>query len=155
MVLWEILEASTPYNQFKDDEEVIHQVCDLNYTLSRPTRIAFPDALWDIMKSCWKKNPDNRQSFIDICTALEQIPLQKEPDKLDYLSSAQYQQEKDHYKLTPSSPVSQYSHTPASPVVTPTVSETSQASTSGDNDFRAPAVPQQPALYSDPEQDGN
>lgn len=100
------------------------------------------------MESCWKKSPTDRPSFLDVCTALEEIPIQQPPDKIDYQTSAQVHQEKGYYKLSPllagyvrspSAPVTPASSAAPSQVQTPTTSDTSQTSTSNDRD--PPAQP--------------
>lgn len=67
IVLWEIVTFSAyPYQGLSNDE-VVKRVT-AGHTLSRPANC--PDLLFDIMLKCWKKNPNERPTFIEIIEIL-------------------------------------------------------------------------------------
>jgi len=81
VVLWEMATlAEQPYQGWCNDE-VVKLVKDGN-VMQKPDDC--PDILYDMMKECWARNPDNRPSFIDLCEKL--LPEASE----NFLSNAFY-----------------------------------------------------------------
>lgn len=67
VVLWEMATlAEQPYQGWSNDE-VVRLVKDGNVML-RPENC--PDILYDMMKDCWQRSPEQRPSFLDLCERL-------------------------------------------------------------------------------------
>lgn len=70
MVLWELFSRGiTPYYKFTN-AEVIEQVVE-GYRLSKPKDC--PDEVYELMKQCWDKNPENRISFEALVGKLSEL----------------------------------------------------------------------------------
>jgi insulin-like growth factor 1 receptor len=69
VVMWEMATlAEEPYQGMPHDE-VVRVII---YENGKPDiRESFPDSLKEVMEMCWKRYPDDRPSFVDICKHLE------------------------------------------------------------------------------------
>ncbi len=63
VVLWELLEIKTPYFDVLSNKTVAKEVMQGTLSLSKPTRIAYPDDLDVIMESCLNFKPSQRPTF--------------------------------------------------------------------------------------------
>jgi len=73
VVVWEILEWKKPYEEIQANNDVMKKVCTEGLRLKRPTRIAIPDRLWEIMQSCWSEDPKTRPTFQDLYKQLGEL----------------------------------------------------------------------------------
>ena len=66
--MWEMATlAEEPYQGMRHDEVVRFIIDDGGKPEIRPH---FPDSMKEVMEMCWKRYPDDRPSFIDICRHL-------------------------------------------------------------------------------------
>lgn len=64
VVIWEIIEIKTPYNEILSNEEVANNVVKGTLRLPKPTRIEYPSVLYDSMVLCWNENPSERPTLV-------------------------------------------------------------------------------------------
>jgi len=105
VAMWEIIEQKKPYNDLLSNQEVMEQVCK-GAKLPRPTRIAIPDAFWELILTCFAYEPRDRPFFQQLCKSL--ADLAEEPN----LKEANLMVNPDEYLKTPAS--KEYQVTPAS-----------------------------------------
>jgi serine/threonine protein kinase len=82
VVMWEIFSiGKLPYPHF-DNRETLQKVKE-GYRLPRPTAedggVDCPDTIYKLMLDCWSENPNQRPSFSDLLTSLENIWKQQKP----------------------------------------------------------------------------
>ena len=69
VVMWEMATlAEEPYQGMRHDEVVRFIIDEGGKPEIRPH---FPDTMKEVMEMCWKRYPDDRPSFLDICKTLE------------------------------------------------------------------------------------
>jgi serine/threonine protein kinase len=69
VVMWEMATlAEEPYQGMRHDEVVRFIIDEGGKPEIRPN---FPESMKEVMEMCWKRYPDDRPSFIDICKTLE------------------------------------------------------------------------------------
>jgi serine/threonine protein kinase len=70
VLVWELVtDGKIPYYEMPDDTTVIAHVCG-GGRLGRPTTVWCPDAMWDLMVSCWAAQPRDRPTFQQLCVSL-------------------------------------------------------------------------------------
>jgi len=69
VLLWELLEREQPYKDMSGEEVVMRVI--KGYRLPRPTRIAYPMELNQLMDKCWFPDPEIRPDFSAIEMTLE------------------------------------------------------------------------------------
>jgi serine/threonine protein kinase len=72
IVLWEILENKGPYPGL-ENIQVVKVLCDQQSHPDRPTRIQFPDELWEVMLSTWRFVPADRPTFPQLFATLHKL----------------------------------------------------------------------------------
>ncbi len=98
MVLWELLERKLPYADLSN-YEVVDYVVNRKQNLPKPTAnnlSNYPDSLWQLMLSCYERDPTLRPTFIQIGKQLNAI--MKEAEEAERLRILQQQQ---HPNLPP------------------------------------------------------
>jgi insulin-like growth factor 1 receptor len=69
VVMWEMATlAEEPYQGMPHEHVVNYIIHEGGKPEIRP---AFPEAMKEVMEMCWKRYPDDRPSFVDICSHLE------------------------------------------------------------------------------------
>ena len=63
IVLWEMMTYGAYPYQGQSNDEVVKRVIEC-IPMDRPDDT--PDALWNVMSKCWRKNPGDRLTFLDI-----------------------------------------------------------------------------------------
>eukprot|EP01114_Cavostelium_apophysatum_P008118 TRINITY_DN2040_c0_g1_i2.p1 TRINITY_DN2040_c0_g1~~TRINITY_DN2040_c0_g1_i2.p1 ORF type:complete len:864 (-),score=185.58 TRINITY_DN2040_c0_g1_i2:130-2721(-) len=79
VVAWEILERKFPYADMSN-QEVIEAVFNQGYRLPKPTRIGFPNELYQLMLWCWQMDTNKRPTFAKIYEDL--LAIERKADML-------------------------------------------------------------------------
>lgn len=71
IVVWEMLERMIPYAHLSQ-KEVVEEVCNHHLIPSQPTRTPCPQWLYNMMVSCWSFQPEDRPTFMQILSELQE-----------------------------------------------------------------------------------
>lgn len=78
ILMWEIYTCGdTPYGK-KKNMAVVREVCSGELTLDKPQICS--DLVYDIMRSCWHLDPDDRPNFITLYNQLHELLKEREYD---------------------------------------------------------------------------
>eukprot|EP01117_Protostelium_nocturnum_P021037 TRINITY_DN997_c0_g1_i2.p1 TRINITY_DN997_c0_g1~~TRINITY_DN997_c0_g1_i2.p1 ORF type:complete len:1328 (+),score=430.37 TRINITY_DN997_c0_g1_i2:1731-5714(+) len=75
VVIWEVLTVQDPFSDLTPVEAAL-QVCTLERRLAIPDGI--PIALSNLMTACWKRDPNERPEFAEICTVFSALERNEE-----------------------------------------------------------------------------
>ncbi|XP_028404174.1 ephrin type-A receptor 4a-like [Dendronephthya gigantea] len=83
VLLWEIESGGIrPYNDLDTYRQVVNKVVNEGYRLQKPYYC--PDVIYEIMKECWKIDPDERPTFTQIATNLGNLLQANMPSQIHY-----------------------------------------------------------------------
>ncbi|PIK34317.1 Tyrosine-protein kinase Fps85D [Apostichopus japonicus] len=72
VLLWEIFSiGSTPYLGMNNNEA--REKIEGGYRMNQPPE--YPDAVWEWIQACWRKEPEDRPNFSEIKTAMKKIHI--------------------------------------------------------------------------------
>jgi len=105
VVLWEIFSyGQIPYPELSNKQAKDQVVSGV--VLSKPDDC--PDEIYNLMKKCWKKDPNERPNFFELQTTLANKEISSETPQYNELEPKQHQLPSDTYDTNQQIPANSY-----------------------------------------------
>jgi son of sevenless len=74
MLILEVITGERPYASFRGEPRLSLVIWNEDLRPERPLRCVWlSDALWQLMKECWAKDPNQRPDITDVCRRLQEV----------------------------------------------------------------------------------